>query len=322
MSRRWQGVAFAAAICLPSFPAAAQTSAQARPSVAAADALFADAKTLRDAGKYPEACAKFAASDKLAPGVGVTLYLADCYEHVGRTASAWASFRVAEERAIERKDERSAIAGARARALEAKLSRVKVVLAPSLHRVGVEVWLDDAGALPPASLSSGIVADPGDHVVTLRLGGRIAQTRSVPVAAGGGVTSVVLAEPPLSASVLRGPAPQTQPPPIESHDAALDTRVAAELGLLGLGGVAVGAGAALLVAKNGSLSDGAPNGHPSSDQSASVASTAAFAVAGAAIVSAVVLYLTAPDHKEGATAVTFAPLPLPGGGGGFVQARF
>jgi hypothetical protein len=320
MNRCRRRIAIAAAIFLPSFPAFAQTSAQTRPSVAEAEVLFADAKTLRDAGKYPEACAKFAASEKLAPGVGVSLYLADCYEHVGRTASAWASFRAAEERAIERKDERSTIASARARALEAKLTRVKVVLAPSLHRVGVEVWLDDSGALPPASFGSGVAADPGEHVVTLRLGGRIAQRRIVPVAAGGGVTSVVLAEPPLSASVLRVPFAHPEAP--ESHDAALEPRVAVELGLVGLGVVSAGAGAGLLVAKNGSLSDGAPNGHPSSDQGASVASTAAFAIAGAAIVSAVVLYLTAPDHKEGVAAVTFAPVPLPGGGGGFVQARF
>ena len=51
-----------------------------------------------------------------------------------------------------------------------------------------------------------------------------------------------------------------------------------------------------------------------------LASAIGFIVGGAALVSAVVLYLTTPHSQE--TSFVFAPVPLQGGGGGFLSARF
>src|SRR5258708_26309942 len=62
---------------------------------ATAEALFADGRRLVGAGEYAAACPKFAARQKLDPGVGTSLNLADSYERMGRWASAWAELLIA-----------------------------------------------------------------------------------------------------------------------------------------------------------------------------------------------------------------------------------
>ena len=60
-------------VVLSTAPAGAAT-----PNVGKADALFNAGRSLLEAGEYADACPKFAESQTLAPGLGVTLYLADC----------------------------------------------------------------------------------------------------------------------------------------------------------------------------------------------------------------------------------------------------
>src|ERR1700682_1070652 len=122
----------ALAIAIAAYPATAH--AQSRDDIARADTLFNAGKALTDAGQYGDACAKFAESKRLAPGLGVTLYLADCYEHVGRNASAWTEFLSAEGLARERNDKRAEVARGRAQGLEPKLNRLTIAVAPSIPR--------------------------------------------------------------------------------------------------------------------------------------------------------------------------------------------
>src|ERR1035438_7696858 len=68
----------------------------------AAEALFEEARSLLAAGKYAEACPKFADSERLGPSVATLLNLANCWEKSGRTATAWATYREAASAAHRR----------------------------------------------------------------------------------------------------------------------------------------------------------------------------------------------------------------------------
>src|SRR4029078_12277038 len=59
---------------------------------ATAQSLYDEGRQLMEQGKHADACPKLEASQKLDPGPGTQFHLADCYEHIGRTASAWALF--------------------------------------------------------------------------------------------------------------------------------------------------------------------------------------------------------------------------------------
>lgn len=146
-----------------------QSSARAEGSSsdkAAAEALFAEGRKLMESGHLNEACSKFEASQRLDPGVGTMLNLAECYEKSGRTASAWAEFRevISAARAAESKD-REDLARQRATVLESKLSRLTITLSPEASGVrGIEVRRDGA-LVDPAELGSAIPVDPGKHFI-------------------------------------------------------------------------------------------------------------------------------------------------------------
>jgi serine/threonine-protein kinase len=60
---------------------------------AAAEALFQQGRALMEAGRTAEACPKFAESARLDVAAGTVLNLAECYEAVGRFASAWTRYK-------------------------------------------------------------------------------------------------------------------------------------------------------------------------------------------------------------------------------------
>jgi hypothetical protein len=271
-------------------PIAASAIARAEPD-ARADALFEQGKQLRAAGKIAEACSKFAASKELARGVGIILHLADCYERVGATASAWAEYREAAELARERGDARGDVAERRAAALEPKLASTMGVFA---------TWL---GAHPAASASaspSASAAPTDDSLATIAPAEAPAPSSSAPSSA--------------TAAASSPPTPPTSP--ILPRRDPRATRRWLTLGLVGVGAAGVGLGATFLAIKNQSMNADAPNG----DDRASKASAIAFGIGGAALVSAVVLYLTAPTSND--TALVVAPAPMVGGAGAVVQSRF
>lgn len=117
------------------------------------------------AGRYADACPKFAASQAADPKTSTLLNLGRCYESLGRIASAWATLREAE--ALARKDGRSVLedtARSSAEALASRLVRITIVV-PSAARVPGLVVLRDGKKIEEAEWNVAIPADAGDHEI-------------------------------------------------------------------------------------------------------------------------------------------------------------
>lgn len=134
-----------------------------------AEALYTEGKRLAAAGAHAEACPKFEESQKLEPAIGTQFNLADCYEAVGRRATALALFReVARVAQLTGKQERLKAAEERAGALETSVGRI-VVDTTQHHgearaRIdGIETSREDA--------ARGVPADPGSHKVSVEASG-------------------------------------------------------------------------------------------------------------------------------------------------------
>ncbi len=286
-----------------------------------ADILFEDAKRLRESGKTQEACAKFAQSQALAPGVGIALHLGDCYERLGRTASAWTEFSLAEKAAHERSDAREATAHARALALEPNLQRVTIIVPASVPKEEALIQLDGR-TVAPSLWNVAVAIDSGDHLVTFQAPGIERRTFPLHLDATEASVTVRVGEPAAQAE----PSPTNNSlapggtPPGSGGDRSSSTYRWVEIGLLGGAVVAAGVGAGLLVVKNNSMSNTGADGRPYVDPVAAAASKVAFGVAGVAAASAIVLYLVAPRPKD--TGLSVSPAPLVGGGGAILSGSF
>jgi hypothetical protein len=324
--------------------------AQSKEDLANADALFNAAKAMLEAGQYADACGKFAESKRLAPGLGVTLYLADCYERIGRTASAWTEFKTAEGLARARNDQRADVARGRAQALEAKLDRLTVVVGPTVPRAGLHVLLDGA-PVAPEEWGLPVAVDPGDHVVIASAPDQ--PNRTIPVHVGSenpNATARIdsLEEPaapsqapvaraapvqPASTPNLPAPSPAAPETPPTTDPGATNRWVGIGVGALGVVGVGIGS-AFGLVAQSKKSQSNQPGNCDSTDHcsttgldlrkdasDAASVSTVFFIVGGVAVAAGVVLILTAP-HAPSGVAITLAPAPMPGGGGALVRGTF
>ena len=125
------------AFCAPR--AQAESDAASR---ALAVQLFDQAEALLAQQRVAEACPKYAESFRLDPQLGALIYLAECYEKNGQVASAWGSYREAEEMAQKRGDERAAHAHERAGALEPRLDRLVIDVPQTARIPGLEVLRD------------------------------------------------------------------------------------------------------------------------------------------------------------------------------------
>ncbi len=171
----------AAGVVLPGRAAQAESSASQK---AAAESLFDDGVKSMKAGHFADACPKLEESERIDPGIGTLLYLGECYEKTGRTASAWATFREAASTAQAQGElERARIAGARADRLQAGLSKLAVRIAPETVQLSsLRVTRDNA---PIASTLFGVAipVDPGKYHIVASADGYDSYEADIEVAA-------------------------------------------------------------------------------------------------------------------------------------------
>jgi hypothetical protein len=297
------------------------TAVHADNDKAAAEALFDEARRLMADKHFAEACPKLEASQRLDPGVGTMLNLADCYEKSGKTASAWAQFRdtISAARKAGSLD-REEIARTRARELEPKLSYLTIVTWQ-----GQEVLvLRDGNTVDSAMLGTPIPVDPGTHEITASAEGKRRWTTTVDVPASPGTTKVAVPILPdesggdgAAAQPALGGEGSTTAASDGANDGSTQRILAGVVGGVGVVGVVVGSVFGLKASSDwdDAKSDcnpypkcgpeGAQLGEDASD--AATISTVAFVVGGAAIAGGVILWLTAPDGDSSETAVGIGP---------------
>jgi serine/threonine-protein kinase len=194
-------------------PALAQRSAGEK---AAAEALFDEGLELLRAEKLQEACNRFEKSQNIDPAVGTLLYLAECYERTGRTASAWATFREAASSAsASGQAERARVGAERAQKLEPRLSRWVVDVGSNAELSGLRVERDGE-PIAAALFGEPLPIDPGEHTVSVSAPGYKAwsATLSVPAEKSEQKLQVPALEPEPSAPVAAPPAQPVEPAPV------------------------------------------------------------------------------------------------------------
>jgi serine/threonine-protein kinase len=184
---------------------------------ATAEALFKHARELMKQSAYAEACPKLAESQRLDPGIGTMLYLADCYEHQGLLASAWNAFNAAAAAArAAGETEREQKAVSRAAALQPRLAWVTVTLGPSADLPGLQVR-GDGRALDRSLLGQPIALDAGDHAVSASAPGKAPWSTKVHVDAGSTQTVAIviprLGDAPVDGAPVVPPVAPAAPPP-------------------------------------------------------------------------------------------------------------
>ena len=188
-------------------------------------------------GHYADACPKFEASQKLDPGLGTLLNLADCYEKIGKTASAWAQYREAIPLArAAGSNEREDLATERSKALESRLSTLTIRAMSSSDGTALAVRCDGV-SVDAATLSTPIPVDPGKHEVTASAPGHKPWSTTVEV---GDAAQIVVDVPTLPAgSGTTG----SNPGAADSggHGSSAQRPIAIGVGALGVVGVGLGA---------------------------------------------------------------------------------
>jgi len=215
---------------------------------AAAEALFQEAVDLMAQNRLEDACAKYQASHDLDPAIGTLLRLADCYDRVGKSASAWALFIEAETVATRaQQTDRAEIAGTRAEELKARLSTVRLEIQEPGAVEGLKIAINKAD-IPEPSWGTALPFDPGTVQILASAPGYEPWSSEVEVPVGPAETSVAIpalertpqasAAAPVTLSDTSEPNPTREAPEASSSRATVGY-IAGGVGLAGLAAAGV-----------------------------------------------------------------------------------
>ncbi|MCU0657418.1 MAG: hypothetical protein MUF64_19810 [Polyangiaceae bacterium] len=180
---------------------------------AQAEVLFEEGVKKLGSKEIDAACKALEMSQKLDPGIGTLLYLADCYEQQGKLASAWATFREAASLAkAANQGKREATALRRASELSPRVPRI-TLLPPSgdspeltATRNGAPIARELWGRPMPI--------DPGLHTFEVTGPGKKAVRIELTIKQGEEPQSLQLPTPePLPRAASSAPPPATSAPP-------------------------------------------------------------------------------------------------------------
>ncbi len=309
-------------------------SARADGDKALAESLFQAGRTLMEQHEYAQACPKFEDSQRQDPSPGTLLNLGECYEALGRTASAWAEYQAAASMARARgRSEQEQSALDHSKRIAPRLSKLEID-APASAVTGMVVRRDavDVGT---GSLGVAVAVDPGSHRIEVSAPGYKPWSTSVDVGKEAALVRVAIPalEPaPAAATLPPGTATSPTPSPAPAtHDVGTggSTRT---LGFVvgGAGVVVIGVGAVFGVLASKQASDAkndpalcpnevcTPAGRSEIDSAKSKAliSTIGVGVGAAALVTGAVLVFTAHPSAP-AQARSSSPRLVPSVGAGF-----
>ncbi len=238
-------VGVAASILLFSTSATAQPSDASR--TAAGQALYDEGTLALEASDYPRACPKFEEAARLVPeGVGVKLTLADCYERWGKLASAWTSYKTAEAQSARTdQEDRRAKAEAKMKALEPRLAKVTIDVAPAVRELAGLSISRDGVPVGESLWGVAVPVDSGRIKIVATADGRSIE-RAVEIVDGRAEVVTIAdlgAAPPAQAGSTTA-ATDVSVPPAESGSSGLSggTVAGITVGSIGLALTAVGVG--------------------------------------------------------------------------------
>jgi len=320
-------------VCLPTSARAEAGAAQK----AAAESLFDDGLRAMKSGHFSEACPKLEESERIDPAIGTLLYLGECYEKVGRTASAWATFREAASTAkAQGETDRSRVATTRADRLQPSLSKLTLNVVPDTARLATLRVTREGVPLASTLFGVAIPVDPGKYHIVASADGYLSHEADIEVLANGDtkaleIPALVASATPAAAAAAATTAnatatqpatavPPQNPEPAGSSDGNGLRTAAYVTGALGVVSLGIGTYFGVkAISKNNDAKEHCPGGNICNDpagesltndaQSAATVSNITIAVGAAFVVAGVVLYVTsAPKGKPESARLELHPL--------------
>jgi hypothetical protein len=328
LARAILALAFAV-VAVAAAPAAAQPDVQqSSEEEAAAQAAFEEGMRLMKAGHYEQACERIAKSLELDPGMAAQYRLAECYDKLGRIASAWRNYNeVAKAARAAGMQQRAQVAQRRAQQLQTRLSTITIDVPAGVAAVpGLQVTRDGT-SVPRQLWGTPVPVDPGAVQVAATAPGREPWSDQVVIDTDGAAARVEI--PPFGESP--GGGASSQP------DDGVSSQTVAGIVLAATGALAMGAGVIIGVAAKPRYDES--NDHCQDDlcdqegidirdsvRTQGNVATAVFVIGAATLVGGAVLWLTAPsggddeademaqaDHHPDATALDLRVGVTPGG---------